>query len=118
MNLKFVLLLLLGISLFSKINAQQNTTGVVTDKDKKPIPGASISIKGKNSGIVTDENGAFSIPVSDNKENITLIISAVGYQQQQVNVKPGEAVTVSLSLQNTNNLGEVVIVGYQKQSLK
>lgn len=118
MNLKFVLLLLLGTSLFSKINAQQNTTGVVTDKDKKPIPGASISIKGKNSGIITDENGAFSIPVSDNKENITLIISAVGYQQQQVNVKPGEAVTVSLSLQNTNNLGEVVIVGYQKQSLK
>lgn len=62
-------------------------TGRVTNAQGEPIAGASIFIKGKTSGTVTDANGYFklqNIPASG-----VLTISSVGYNIKEVAVRQG-----------------------------
>src|SRR5690606_26752650 len=72
------LLLLLLCQPFA--NAQQETvSGQVTSADgNAPIPGATVMLKGSNTGTVTDLNGNFSIPVPE--RNGILVFSFVGYE--------------------------------------
>ncbi|WP_211327023.1 TonB-dependent receptor [Chitinophaga flava] len=63
-------------------------SGTVTDKSNgMPLPGVGIRIKGHNNGVITDGNGHFSISIPE--EGAVLIISYIGYQQQELKVGPG-----------------------------
>jgi TonB-dependent starch-binding outer membrane protein SusC len=87
-------------------------TGKVTDSQNgQPIVGASVVPKGTTSGTSTDTQGAFSLRVPNNIN--TLIISSVGYGQQEVTIR-GTTVTATLSA-NNSSLNEVVVVGYGTQ---
>lgn len=55
--------------------------GTVKDKSGEPLPGASITIKGKRLGVATDLNGDFSLRAN---QNDTLLISYVGYFTQEL----------------------------------
>lgn len=55
-------------------------TGNVLDKTGLPLPGASILIKGTQSGTQTDFDGKFSIKASPNQ---TLVISYIGMKTQE-----------------------------------
>ncbi|MGL4293039.1 MAG: TonB-dependent receptor [Bacteroidales bacterium] len=70
--------------------------GIVTDKDKNPIPGANIWWNGTTSGATTDENGKFEIPSvsSTNK----LLISFIGYNTDTISVvDPGKYIHAVLA---------------------
>ena len=68
------------------IEQQSNkVTGIVND-EFGPVIGASVVEKGTSNGVVTDLDGKFSLNV---KPGATLIISFVGYKQQEV--KAGNA---------------------------
>ena len=69
-------LLLLLMSFY--VSAQ--TKGVVVDESGKPIPYVNIWVENENIGTTSEENGEFSINVSDNKY---LIFSAIGYETQR-----------------------------------
>jgi hypothetical protein len=50
--------------------AQRNVTGRVTDASGAPISGASIKIQNTNAGVVTKEDGTFSITVPANRNTL------------------------------------------------
>ena len=81
-------------------------TGKVTDKDGNPVSFASVKIKGTNTGVSADANGAYSIKV---KPNSILIISAAGFTETEVPV--GQQSVINTILENDKNvsLGETVI---------
>ena len=69
----------LFFSLFTA--AQQKTvTGKVTDAGNQPIYGASVSVRGTNTGTVTDDQGRFTITVPNDQSVLT--ISYVGLNQK------------------------------------
>ena len=86
----------------------QTVSGVVTDsKTGDPIIGANILIKGTSTGTITDLDGGYSI---DAQEGQTLVISYIGFNNQEVVV--GSSSTIDISLVEGEVLDEVVVVGY------
>ena len=84
-------------------------TGVViSEEDNLPIVGASVLIKGTNTGTVTDIDGKFTlgnIPANAKK----VIISFIGMQSRELDIKPELNVILK---SDTEVLDEVVVTGY------
>jgi TonB-linked SusC/RagA family outer membrane protein len=82
------------------------------DDKGDPVPGASVVVKGSNSGTSSDSSGNFKISVPG--ERAVLVISSVGHQNAEVTVTKSGAVSVTLiKRENTNE--EVVVVGFGTQ---
>lgn len=88
-----------GVSTTQQSHAIQ---GTVTDGNE-PIIGASVMVKGKNQGAVTDTDGHFTLDVAPGTE---LVISYLGYQPKTVKAAAGMKVTLS---EDSKNLKEVVV---------
>lgn len=87
-------------------------SGKVTGLNGTPLSGVSITIKGANTGTVTDDAGNYSIMVPN--ENAVLVFSYVGYGSQEITV--GNRTTIDVSLvASANQLDQVVVVGYGTQ---
>ena len=84
--------------------AQRTISGVVSDSDGIPLPGATVVIQGTSTGVTTDFDGNFSIS-ADNGD--VLVVSFVGYENSLVTVGSGS--TYNFSLQSDNELEEVVV---------
>jgi len=89
----------------------KNITGKVTDEQNKPLVGASIIIKGTNTGVITDSNGTFSI------ENLPksgfIVIGFIGYIAKELpfdNIREN-VLTIQLK-PDENPLNEVQVIGY------
>ncbi len=76
------LLLLLGISPIIAQEFQGTIRGQIIDEEDNPIPGATAVIENTSIGALTDVNGNFQISTS--LASGTLIISYLGYQNQQI----------------------------------
>jgi TonB-linked SusC/RagA family outer membrane protein len=107
----FISFLLFSIAAFS-----QTVTGVVSDADKRPISKASVQVKGTDRTTFTDETGKFTITATGND---VLVVSYVGYLNQEVPLKGRESVNVSLAV-DTRNMENVVVtaLGIRKDSKK
>lgn len=88
-----------------KSAAQQQVSGVVTDKEGVPLPGATVMEQGSNNGVTTDFDGVFNLSVG---ANTTLEVSFVGFETQTVAANPGINITIVLQ-ENVNALNEVVV---------
>ncbi|MDA8857136.1 TonB-dependent receptor plug domain-containing protein, partial [Flavobacteriaceae bacterium] len=84
--------------------AQKTVTGVVSDPDGLPLPGATVLVQGTMTGVTTDFDGNFSINVSEGQ---SLEFSFVGYDTSAIAVGSGNVINVSLSL--GNQLDEVIV---------
>jgi len=110
----FALLFLLGS--FAGFAQELTVKGVVTSADDgQPIPGATVVVKGKTTGIITNLDGAYSLKVPG---NATLIFSFVGLQSQEIAVNNKTTINVVLA-SSSEAIEEVVVVGYgtQKKSV-
>ncbi|MEO6547323.1 MAG: TonB-dependent receptor [Ferruginibacter sp.] len=94
--------------------AQTTVRGRVLDATGNPVPRATIKIKGSQTGVAADENGAFQINAQG---NTTLEVTSVGYLEQQVPVLNRSEITISLT-PLTNSGQEVVVIGYGTQRKK
>lgn len=106
------ILLLLTLGAWGMAMAQNVVvTGKVTDEQDAAIAGASISIKGAQGGTTTNDQGIFTLTVENGK---TLVISAVGFESQDVKVvNNGGSFRADVKLTGSNkNLQEVVVIGY------
>ena len=101
---KVIKLLLFSVLSLQMVVAQKTITGVVSDNEGLPLPGATILVEGTSTGVTTDFDGNFSINA---EEGDTLNISYVGYQSQSIVV--GDQDTLSISLELGNELEEVVV---------
>lgn len=109
---KVLFLFLLNIFLLSSIGqafAQSRTVKGVVQDELDVIPGVSVIEKGTQRGVITDENGAFDIEVSN--DNSILIFSYMGYVTQEVQVGSQSNISVTLEI-DSKQLEEVVVVGY------
>jgi hypothetical protein len=73
-----------------------------------PLPGANIVEKGTSNGVQTDFDGNFTINVSD--ENAVLVVSFVGFLNQEIEVGNQNSVAVQL-MSDAESLEEVVVTG-------
>ncbi|WP_010520825.1 TonB-dependent receptor plug domain-containing protein [Aquimarina agarivorans] len=89
-------------------------TGVVTDNDGQPLPGATVFIKGTNKGTQTDFDGRFILDVKDGE---TIAITYVGFETQEILFNGQQTLNVSLQI-STDALTEVVVVGYSSKSTR
>ena len=86
--------------------------GQVVDQAGEPLIGATVRVKGMQSGSVTDMDGNFQFDASS---NATLVVSYVGYKDREVAVR-GRAVIDQIQLESDDNvLEQVVVVGYGTQ---
>lgn len=99
-------LLLFSVMAFAQT---KTVTGRVTDATGKAISGASVIIKGQPRGVMTSEDGSYSIPVPANASSI--IVSSVGFAPQEISI--AGKTTIDATLQSTAaNMNEVVVVAY------
>ena len=86
-------------------------TGKVTGENGEALTGVSVRLKGTSRGTVTDSAGNFTLTVPGNG---ILIISYIGYQDQQIAVNNQNVLDIKLT-QSNNALDQVVVVGYGVQ---
>jgi len=85
-------------------------TGVVIDAEQnEPVIGANVVVKGTGNGSVTDINGRFVLQVE--KLPVTLVVSYVGYQRQELKVTGRQGLKIVLN-PDYNLTDEVVVTGY------
>jgi TonB-linked SusC/RagA family outer membrane protein len=91
----------------------RKVTGKVTDVAGVGIPGATVVVKGTQSGTNTNADGEFSMNVASS--NATLIISFVGYKTMEVQV--GNQTTLDIKMSDdVSALEEVIVTGYSVDS--
>ena len=108
-----------GLSTYSvpaMASVQQDQTikvsGQVVDQEGEPLIGATIKVKGAQSGAITDFDGKFTI---DAPANGTLVVSYVGYKDREIAVR-GRAILNQIQMESdAMMLDQVVVVGYGVQ---
>jgi len=107
------------------VGAQEIITGIVTDTNGNSIPYVNIIVTGTTFGTSTNEDGTYSIKVSNPYDSLEF--SALGYQTQIVKINDRRNINIAL-LESSETLEEVVLtalglkretkeLGYVVQSL-
>ncbi len=95
------------------IHQTRVVNGKVVDPNGEPVIGATVKVKGTNNATVTALDGHFSL----NNAKGTLVVSCIGYKEQEVRAAGNMTVTLE---EDNSLLDEVVVVGYgvqKKQTL-
>jgi TonB-dependent starch-binding outer membrane protein SusC len=103
---------LLLISTFTFSQPNFIVTGRVTDEANKPLEGVTVQVKGANTVTTTAENGAFEISLPSEKS--VLVLSHVGYEQQEITVGATRQISISMKAA-ANSMENVVVIGYGTQ---
>lgn len=106
-----VIILLLSIAFIPVSSAARNVTvrGVVRDSlTREPIPYASVLLKGTDRGVLTDDNGCYTIVTTLPFDSV--MGSSLGYTTKSVAArKKGDNIKVDIDLVSTGVLlGEVI----------
>ena len=87
-------------------------SGQVVDQDGEALIGATVKVKGAQSGAITDYDGHFELSVP---ADATLVVSYVGYKDREIAVR-GRAILNQIQLESDSQmLDQVVVVGYGVQ---
>lgn len=104
--------MLLGIT---AVMAQKRTvTGEVTDNAGKPVPSATVTVKGTTISTISDDNGRYSITFD--KAGAVLLITSVGFAPKELTV--GNNTTFVTSLELAAGQTEVIVtaLGIKKEA--
>lgn len=101
--------------LMSQQPAQRNVIGQIVDAETgESIIGANIWIRESARGTVTDIDGNFSIPISNN--STVLVVTYIGYEELVIEVGSRTNLGVIQLKASQATLDEVVVVGYGTQT--
>lgn len=92
----------------------KNITGVVLDEHNEPLIGAVVVVKGSAVGAATNLDGRFELKAP---EGALLTVSSIGYTSANITVGNQADYKIILK-EETQQLGEVVVVGYGVQKKK
>src|SRR5580698_2804454 len=84
-------------------------TGKILDDKGSPVQGATVIIKNSKTGTSTDVNGTFRLNVPASAK--TLVVSSVGFTQQEIVIGDKESFDISLVASSTSS-NDVVVTGY------
>lgn len=79
---------------------------IVDDQTGEPLPGASVVIKDRNKGTISDINGNFTIEVSSPDD--ILLVSFVGYAPQEISCRGIVFLNVRMR-ESAVQMGDVVV---------
>ncbi len=94
----------IGVSILFNSLHSQTISGVVTDENNIPLPGASVIVEETNQGVSTDFDGNYSIEATSGQ---SLVFSFVGYASQTIQVE--NAASINIQLAPDSSLEEVVV---------
>lgn len=97
-------------NVISKVFSNIDVHCKILDEKNKPLPGASIKVKGTGKGTTTDHKGEFTLQQVD--ANAILVVSYLGYKTKEVPVKDLEAATEIRMELSAGELDEVRLIGY------
>ncbi|MBN8859601.1 MAG: SusC/RagA family TonB-linked outer membrane protein [Sphingobacteriales bacterium] len=97
---------LVVLSFLTVSDAQAVIKGKITDEDGNPLAGATVQVKGSNITTVTDGDGNFSLNTFG--DNVTLVITSVGYISREVAAKGNSSLNITLQT-SKKDLSEVVV---------
>ena len=86
-------------------------TGQVFDETKAGVPGATVTVKGSTRGVITGNDGSFTLEVTPTD---VIVISYLGYETQEIPVGARKNIVVEL-VRKTSELEAVTVVAYGKQ---
>ncbi len=113
--LKFTLPVFLMLLSMIAYGQTGNVSGKVVDEKNLPLPGASVSISGTSISTSTDQDGNFRLPGVPAGSQ-TLVVRFIGYNPKTQAIRVTGPVSVEVMLTpSSQNLGEVVVVGYGTQ---
>lgn len=91
-------------------------SGKVIDENETPMDGVSITILGKQNGVVTSDSGTFYIKVPAEKA-FALVFSYSGYRDEQKNfyLSEGEEEQLTVKLTRSGKTLETVVISNEKE---
>ena len=107
-----IMVMLFALPLFAQ--AQESLKGLVVEVlegKEVPLAGANVYWQDTSVGTMTDEDGKFTVPYSE--EHRQLVISYIGFKTETLTVNSAQF--IKQVLQSTSDLGEVTL-SMQKQS--
>jgi len=110
----FALLMLFSTTLLAQVGSIKGS--VVSSEDKSAVSGVTIRIKGKSTGVISDEKGQFSISAAANS---ILQFSMIGFDSKEVSIGTQTQIMVELKPDN-KQLNEVIVtaLGIKKEVKK
>ncbi|MDR0419332.1 MAG: TonB-dependent receptor plug domain-containing protein, partial [Prevotellaceae bacterium] len=108
--MRFLYALALSLLLVFPAVAQStlSISGTVLDDTNEPVIGASVVLKGTSKGVITGTSGEYSIQAPSDG---VLVFSFIGMGEKEEVINGRTQINVVLS-ESTNELDEVVVVGY------
>lgn len=90
-------------------------SGNVQDEKKRPMPGANVLVKGTTIGTTTDDAGNYTLKVP--KDSKTLIVSYLGYDNKEFEIKTNQGnYVLNVDLATTDvGLNQVVVSASKKK---
>jgi TonB-linked SusC/RagA family outer membrane protein len=82
---------------------------VISEADHQSLPGVSVIVKGTTVGVITDEEGNYSITIPQGGK--VLVFSFIGMAPKEVTIGDQSVINVSLA-ENVVSVDEVVVIGY------
>ncbi|QKX05459.1 TonB-dependent receptor [Aquimarina sp. TRL1] len=110
-KLKIILLIFICALTSSMVAQRKIIKGTVHDESGMPIVGASVLIKGTNTGASSDFDGNFTI---ESEEKDILLISYLGFVTQEVLVGDQKEINILLK-EDVSSLDEIIVVAYGTQ---
>jgi TonB-dependent SusC/RagA subfamily outer membrane receptor len=129
MSAKAILLVLFSFLIIGTSSGQKNNkkivvTGSVTDVNQRPLIGALVLIDGKNTSIVTDDNGVYKLKVRPDADSITIVTFTNGINTEAINGRTnidfvlGAAGSYDKNVQDKTSVDKKVDIGYGSVSEK
>lgn len=108
--MKFCTALVLSLSICFNLFAQeQKISGSVTDQTSgEAISRASITVKGKLAGTISNDKGQFSLDASKLKFPLIIIVSSASHAEKEISVTTASS-ALSIGLEKKSALNEVVV---------
>jgi len=110
-----ILFLLISIT----ITAQKNPayiSGKVIDENENPLAKVSVTLLGKQTGVLTSDSGTFKITVPANKA-VALVFSFSGHRDEQRNfyLSENETENLTVKLEHSGKVLETVIIQDERE---
>jgi hypothetical protein len=110
-----LLITFISLSAFAQ-KKQATVSGRVIDENENPLTGVSVTVLGRQKGIVTTDSGSFSLKVTADRA-FALVFTHSGYKEQQVNfiLNDGEQETITVKLVKDNKTLTTVVIQQQEK---
>lgn len=89
----------------------KSVNGRILDENGEPLIGATVLVKGTNVGVITDNNGNFTLNLTPGS---LVVVSCVGYISQSVKIESQSFINIQMQ-PDIKVLEDVVVVGYGTQ---